>query len=126
MFVHTTLTRTASVTILSLLPPDPTLTLHTVTTAVAPVKNWGDLGAFLGVPQAKRSEIDSEYPTVEEKKEATLDYWLCNCPVVSWDKLAGALHFQEEKQSLQYIRRYLRITAGVLVMIHCQVFFRPW
>ena len=102
---------------LSLLPADPTLTLHSVTAVVAPVKDWNWLGLCLGVPQAKRSEMDSKYPTDEKKKEAVMDYWLHYSPVVSWGTLAGELYYREEKQSLQLIQRHLKKITGVLLMI---------
>ena len=103
-----------SVSALSLLPADPTLTLHNVTTVVAPVRDWDKLGACLGVPVAKRNEIDSKYSTYEEKKEALMDYWLRCSPVASWGKLAGKLYYMEEKKSLQLVQRHLKKTSGML------------
>ena len=106
-----------SVSALSLLPADPTLTLHNVTTVVAPVRDWELLGSCLGVPWDNRSEIDSKYSTDEKEKEALMDYWLRCSPMVSWGRLAGELHYLEEKQSLQLVQRYLKKTSGMLVMI---------
>ena len=106
-----------SVSALSLLSADPTLTLHNVTTVVAPVRDWDNLGDCLGVPEAKRTAIDSKYSTDEKKKEALMDYWLRCSPVVFWGKLAGELHYMEEKQSLQLVQRHLKKTSGMLVMI---------
>ena len=107
----------ASVSALSLLPADPTHTVHNVTTVVAPVRDWDNLGIYLGVPQTKRDEIRSKYSTDEKKKEALIDYWLCCSPVASWGKLAGVLHFMEEKQSLQLVQRHLKKTSGMVVWI---------
>ena len=106
-----------SVSAFSLLLADPTLTLHNVTTVVAPVRDWDRLGVSLGVPQAKRSEIVSKYSTDEKKKDALMDYWLRCSPAVSWGRLAGELHYWEGKQSLQLVQRYLKRTSGMLVMI---------
>ena len=102
---------------LSLLPADPTLTLYNVTTVVAPVSNWTWLGECLDVPAAKCSEIGRKYPTDEKKKEAFMDYWLHCTPGVCWGKLAGALHYLGEKQSLQLVQRHLKKTTGMFLMI---------
>ena len=118
--MHTTRTKTdiiVSVSALSLLPADPTLTLYNVTTVVAPVRDWYSLGGWLGVPVAKRTEIGSKYSTDEMRKEALMDYWLRCSPVVSWGKLAGELHYLEEKQSLQLLQRHLKKTTGMLMMM---------
>ena len=114
-----------SVRALSLLPPDPTLSLHAVTTAVAPVTVWYRLGENLGVPLAKLSEIGSKYPPDEKRKEALMDHWLRYCPGVSWGELAGVLYYMEEKQSLQLVQRHLKKIAGMLMMILYQVYIRP-
>ena len=106
-----------SVSALSLLPADPTLTLNNATTVVAPVRDWELLGDCLGVPLANRGEIDSKYSTDEKKKEALMDYWLRCSPLVSWGRLAGELHYLKEKESLQLVQRYLKKTSGMLVMI---------
>ena len=106
-----------SVSALSLLPADPTLTLYNVTTVVAPVRDWLNLGACLGVPVPKCSEIRSKYSTDEMRKEAVMDYWLRCSPVVSWGKLAGALHYIKERQSLQLLQRHLKKTTGMLTIM---------
>ena len=119
--VHTTCNRTVhyivSVRALSLLPPDPTLTLHTVTTAVAPVQNWNVLGSNLGVPETKLDEIGSQHSTDDKRKEEVMDYWIAYCPGVSWGTLAGELHYSEETESLQHVQRYLKKTTGMVIII---------
>ena len=107
-----------SVRALSLLPPDLTLTLRAVTTAVAQVGNWNWLGRCLGVPLPKLNEIDHQYPTDKKKMEATIIYWLHYRPVASWGTLAGKLYYMKEKQSLQIVQRYLKKTIGMLMIIH--------
>ena len=119
--VYTSCNRTVhyivSVRALSLLPPDPTLTHHTVTTAVAPVQNWYDLSDNLGVPYFKLNEIKSQHSTDDKRKEAAMDYWISYCPGVSWGTLAGELHFREETESLQHVQRYLKKTTGMVIII---------
>ena len=119
--MHTTRTKTVhyivSVSALSRLLADPTLTLHNVTTVVTPVRDWNRLGVCIGVPLAKYSEIDSKYSTDDKRKEAVIDYWLRCSPVVSWGELAGELHYREEKQSLQLLQRHLKKTTGMLMMM---------
>ena len=123
--VHTSCNRTVhyivSVRALSLLPPDPTLTLHTVTTAVAPVRDWDDLCDNLGVPVAKRNEISSQHSTDDKRNEAAMDYWITNCPGVSWGTLAGELHYLGEKEFLQHVQRYLKKTTGMVIIIDYQL-----
>ena len=106
-----------SVSALSLLPADSSLTLPNVTTVVAPVRNWKSLGGWLEVPSVKRDEIGSKYSTDVQKKEALMDYWLRCCPIVSWSELAGGLHYREEKKPLQLIQRHLKKTTGMLMVI---------
>ena len=79
----------------------------------ASVKNWYDLGQYnggLGVPCAVCDEIRDSmaYQTEEEKKEVLLLYYLHNVPMASWQSVAGALYYREEKTALQAVKVFLK------------------
>ena len=65
----------------------------------------------------KQTEIRSQHSTDDERKEADMDYWITNCPGVSWGTLAGWLHYLGEKRSLQLVQRYLTKTTGMVIII---------
>ena len=75
------------------------------------VKDWYSLGEYrwgLGVPISVRNEISAsaDFKTEEEKKVALLQYFLDNVPMASWQAVAGALHYREEKP-LQMVQAFL-------------------
>ena len=76
------------------------------------VKDWIRLGDYLhglGVPGSVRVEISAstDYKTEEEKKAALLQYFLDNVPMVSWQTIAGVLHYREEEEALQMVQAFL-------------------
>ena len=76
------------------------------------VKDWYSLGIYisdLGVPPSVRDEIrdSTDYKTEEEKKAALLQYFLNHVPMASWQTVAGALHYLEEKKALQMVQAFL-------------------
>ena len=76
------------------------------------VKDWYNLGDFsyaLGVPGSVCDQIraSTDYKTEEEKKAALLQYFLDNVPMASWQTVAGALHWREEKEALQMVQAFL-------------------
>ena len=88
---------------------------------MASVKNWYDLGHHdygLGVPEAVRNAIrDSRaYQTEDEQKVALLQYYLNNVPMASWQSVAGALHWMEEKTALQLAKVFLTPAAGQSIL----------
>ena len=105
---------------ISIFPPlcaDPTLTIKNLCLVTASVWSWYELGWYrggLGVPQAVRDEIETStaYQTEEEEMKALLLYYLHTVPMASWQSLAGALHFREEKTALQAIKCFLKDTPA--------------
>ena len=94
---------------------DPTLNYNNLHRLTASVKNWSDLGHYdsgLGVPRAVLDEINTAYQTEEEKKEALLLYFLHNVPMASWQRVAGALHWMEEKTALEAVRAFTIFTPA--------------
>ena len=96
-------------------PPcaDPTLTINNLRLVTASVKDWYHLGRCiggLGVPVAMCNDIRSNtaYKTEQEKKEALLLYYLHTVPMASWPRVAGALHWREEKTASQAVKNFLK------------------
>ena len=76
------------------------------------VKDWYRLGDYysgLCVPRSVCDEIrySTTYKTEDEKKAAFLQYFLDNVPMASWQTVAGALHYREEKKALQMVQAFL-------------------
>ena len=66
---------------------------------------------------ARLNGINAQYSTDDKRKEAVMDYWISYCPGISWGTLAGELHYQEEKESLQHVQTYLKKTKGMVIII---------
>ena len=104
-----------------LLPPDTSLTPHTILPAVSSVREfWWDedrkegLMDDLFVPDPVIDQIrDSpSYSTEDEKRIAGLQYYLQTLPWASWGHIAGELWGMEEHTALEEIRQYLPQTHG--------------
>ena len=95
-----------------LLPPDTSLTPHTLLHAVSTVRDFWDSGellSYLGVPMSVRNEIRASpsYSSEDEKRMAVLQYCLQTLPGVSWGRIAGVLWRLKEDKALQTIKQYL-------------------
>ena len=100
-----------------LLPPDTSLTPHTLLHAVSTVRDfWGYSGllTFFDVPYSVWIEIrDSpSYSSEDEKRTAGLQYSLQTLPGISWGKIAGVLWYLEEHKALETVRQYLPHKPG--------------
>ena len=107
---------------------DPTLTfdnLRKVTESVGKwddpdahtTKKWHALGGYyygLGVPPVVRDEIlaNPDYQSEDDKKKALLEYYIHNVPMASWNNVAGALYFIEEKVALEAVTEFLTVSPG--------------
>ena len=94
---------------------DPTLNYNNLHRLTASVKDWRRLGHYfsgLGVPKAVFVEINTAYQTEEKKKEALLLYFLHNVPMASWQRVAGVLHYVEEKTALEAVRAFTIFTPA--------------
>ena len=58
------------------------------------------------------NEINTAHQTEEEKKEALLLYFLHNVPMASWQRVAGVLHYKEEKTALEAVRAFAIFTPA--------------
>ena len=88
---------------------DLTFTYTRLCLVLISVVDWYKLGNYhygLGVPRAVLDEIknNTAYKTEEDKKEALLQYFLKNVPMASWEKVAGALYWMQEKTALEAVK----------------------
>ena len=100
-----------------LLPPDTSLTPHTLLHAVSTVRNFWEIDGllyYLDVPYLVRDEIRSSpsYSSEDEKRMAGLLYSLQSLPGMSWGKIAGVLWYLEEHTALETVRQYLPHKPG--------------
>ena len=100
-----------------LLPPDTSLTPHTLLHAVSTVRNFWDYGwllTWLDVPDSVRNEIRASpsFSSEDEKKTAVLQYSIQTLPGMSWGKIAGVLWYLEEHTALEAVRQYLPHKPG--------------
>ena len=100
-----------------LLPPDTSLTPHTLLHAVSTVRMFWDYNGLLvhlGVPYSVRIEIrDSpSYSSEDERRSAVLQYSLQTLPGMSWGRVAGVLWCLEEHTALETVRQYLPHKPG--------------
>ena len=100
------------ITVLPVLPPDASLTPHTLLHAVSTVRRFWDVGELLwclGVPWSVIGQIrDSQsYSSEDEKRMAGLQYCLQTLPGVSWGRIAGVLWYMDELTALETVRQYL-------------------
>ena len=83
---------------------------------MASVEDWYSLGDFYGlaVPLAARNEIrhNPELQTEDDRKRALLCYYLHNVPMASWQSVAGALYWREERRALEAVKKFLTVSAG--------------
>ena len=107
---------------LSVLPPDVSLTPHTLLHAVSTVRRFWDIGGllgYLGVPDSVMDQIinSQSYSSEEEKRLAGLQYYLQTVPGVSWGRIASVLWSLEEHTALDTVRQYLH-KHGDYLYIH--------
>ena len=93
------------------LPPDTSLTPHTLLPALSTVRQFWEHGLlqYLGVPWPVLDQIrDSQsYSSEDEKRVAGLQYYLQTLPSVSWGRIASVLWYLEEHTALETVRQYL-------------------
>ena len=99
-----------------LLPPDTSLTPHTLLHAVSTVRDFWEKDGLLslGVPYRVRIEIrgSPSYSSEDEKRMSVLQYSLQTLPGMSWGRIAGLLWRLEEHTALETVRQYLPHKPG--------------
>ena len=114
-----------------LLPPDVSLTPHSLLHAVSTVRRFWSLGGEVGllgwllVPYSVQEHIiDSQsYSSEDEKRTAALQYYIETVPDASWGMIAGVLWYMEEHTALETVRRYLPHKPGEYT---CTCTFLKW
>ena len=95
---------------------DSTLTINNLRTVTSSVRNWYGLGEYgygLGVPDPVLEEISANPAmTEEDKRTEVLLYFLRNVPMVSWERVAGALYWRKEERALQAVKKFLTVSTG--------------
>ena len=97
--------------LLPVLPPDASLTPHTLLPPLSTVwKFWDDgLLRWLDVPQSVMDQIraSQSYSSEDEERVAGLQYYLQTLPGASWGRIASVLWYMEEHTALETVRQYL-------------------
>ena len=79
-----------------------------------PAKKWDDLAFALQIPISKRDQIEKQFRTPEQRREALVTYWLQVGPNASWEILAGALYFWEKHaKAVEATKDYLPDFKGI-------------
>ena len=103
--------------LLPVLPPDASLTPHTLLPPLSTVWEFWEyngLLSYLGVPQSVIDQIraSQSYSNEDEKRVAGLQYYLQTLPGASWGTIASVLWYMEEHTALETVRQYLPHTHG--------------
>ena len=102
--------------LLPVLPPDASLTPHTLLPPLSTVRQFwrnGLLGYLLGpVPVMDQIRASQSYSSEDEKRVAGLQYYLQTLPGASWGTIASMLWYMEEHTALETVRQYLPHTHG--------------
>ena len=79
------------VLILTCSPAEATLTVANLCSVLKEVE-WGTLTGKFGVPWSTLEEIQSNYSTVKQRRQAMLEEWLDHHPAPSWMLVVNALY----------------------------------
>ena len=103
--------------LLPVLPPDASLTPHTLLPPLSTVRKFWEYNGLLSnlaVPGSvlNRIRASQSYSSEDEKRVAGLQYYLQTVPGASWVMIASVLWFMEEHTALETVRQYLPHTHG--------------
>jgi hypothetical protein len=79
-------------------PPDPTMTVDSVTQILnkIPGDKWEKVNGGLHIPEPLLEEIQRRYSTVTEKNHACADYYVNYHPEAEWRHLIRRLYWKKE------------------------------
>ena len=94
-----------------------TFTTMNVLRAVREVESTNDLGDFglgdwLGVPESKQREIESQFSSVPQQRKALINYFIDHDPVASWRAVIVALDGLREKRVADELRHLAEPVTG--------------
>ena len=92
-------------------PSDASLTLPKVLAAVRTV-DVETLEDVLEVPLAKRSEVEQQSASVEERREELVKYYMDTSPYASWEGLGGELLYWGEDAAIEEVKVHIKPTEG--------------
>ena len=100
--------------LLPVLPPDASLTPHTLLPPLSTVRQFRELLGYLEVPESVMDQIraSQSYSSEDEERVAGLQYYLQTVPGASWVMIASVLWCLEEHTALETVRQYLPHTHG--------------
>ena len=100
--------------LLPVLPPDASLTPHTLLPPLSTVREFWGIGGLLGflvsVSVMDQIRASQSYSSEDEKRVAGLQYYLQTLP--RGGGIAGELWYMEEHTALETVRQYLPHTHG--------------
>ena len=77
-----------------------------------------NMGISLDTPYSKIQEFKMNYQNPAQRKEACLDYYVHNHPVVSWTKIAQILHLYQLPEAAVVENTYIQgIKASNLLYV---------
>ena len=95
---------------------DMIFTRNNVQTAVRDVWRTDGLGVFLGVPDWRRSEIESQFSGNDgQVKKKYVDYFMDHDPLASWRRVIvvlDGLKFYREEEGAEKIRHLAEAVPG--------------
>ena len=87
---------------------EPTLTLENLTSLLG-IKDMDSVAIWLHIPDSKQWEMEQQYRSVPQRKQAYSEYWLTHHPSPSWLVVADALYMWEEHEALEVLQKmYLK------------------
>ena len=89
-----------------------TFTTMNVLRAVREVEDTDCLGIYLGVPDSKRREIESQFSSVPQQRKALIHYFIDHDPVASWRAVIVALERMAEKRVADELRYLAEPVTG--------------
>ena len=75
-----------------LLPAEPTLTVSNLYDALEEVKELNLIGYYLDIPKSKQKDINSQYSSDNQRKQAIIEEFVNNHPAPSWRLVAEFLY----------------------------------
>ena len=94
---------------------DPTFTAENVSTVLATVVNVEKLRQALVVPSRKLGEIQQQSSTVDQQREALINYYIKFSDFASWTDLANSLYDDGHHEAVVTAKTFIKQTPGKYV-----------
>ena len=90
-----------------LFPQEPTLTVSNLYDALEEVKELDQIGDGLKIPASKQQDINSQYSSDNQRKQAIIEEFINNHPAPSWRLVAEFLYKTDTGDSRYEFGKYL-------------------